>query len=834
MTYFCAVLQIYLDFYIMMNTITEAINSPSEITTSNQPIEVKHAVILAAGNGERFKKAGTMLPKVLLPVGGLKLLERSILTLKEAGIEHFYVVTGAYGDQIKTEMGKLKRITPLDVTFVDCPDYERGNGASLGAGAAQVKEHPFLLTMADHVFGLNTVKNFVQKASTEDSHLPALACDPDVEGVFDLDDATKVQSAEGKISNIGKQINQYDLIDTGLFYFPAGYGTDIAHQSANGADSVSEIMSRFIQEEGVRALSLENAVWQDVDYPGMKNEAERRLLKSLIKPTDGWVSKKINRHISTRVSLFLTRFGVTPNMMTTFVFFLTVYGAWLAGSGEYMYIALGGLIFQIASILDGCDGELARLTYKGSQFGAWYDTLTDNARYIIFFASLGYGAYQSTGWEPYFFATIIFSVLAFYVAARMAFFTWNNKGHLTNLVVSKHVDEQSKKSNHFWDVIVRNLRGIDKQDVSAFIAFILCIVGLYKVMFWLVFVGSIIVSITVTRSVKSKKDKKKGKSSGISAPDPFLFYILGVLLLCFMIYKMEVHTVADSLTTVGGSVFLVFATAIPWIFANAMSLANLVRHRVPFMDLLYVQVTGDAYNTIIPLAGLGGEPYKIKVLSSWIGIDTASRAIVQNRLIHSLTGILFTAITAGLAVYFVNLEGAVRITMIISCVIFSIIGLAMCWLTMSKVPSKVSGFVLKKLQVADDFEHVPLSFGRFFVSFFFKMLGRFLNLVEIFAIFYILGFHVGFAEVITVAAFLSMTVTLLFIIPQGIGVNEAGISSAFVILGFGAPVGLIFALVRRARVIFWALVGVVIHLTVVLIRKISAEKSVRKEMVRKL
>ena len=150
----------------MMNTVTEAVVSPSEKTTSEQALEVKHAVILAAGNGERFKASGTLLPKVLLPVGGLRLLERSILTLKEAGVEHFYVVTGAYGAQIRSEMGKIKRLQSLDVNFVDCPDFERGNGASLGAGAAQVKEHPFLLTMADHVFGINTVKDFVQKATS--------------------------------------------------------------------------------------------------------------------------------------------------------------------------------------------------------------------------------------------------------------------------------------------------------------------------------------------------------------------------------------------------------------------------------------------------------------------------------------------------------------------------------------------------------------------------------------------------------------------------------------------------------------------------------------------
>jgi CDP-L-myo-inositol myo-inositolphosphotransferase len=462
-------------------------------------IKIEHAVILAAGNGERFKEKGVDLPKVLLKVGGLRLLERAILSLHQTGIKHFHIVVGAYREQIVEVMSKIEKLKTIDIQYVTCENYNLGNGVSFGAGAENI-EAPFLLSMSDHIFSLNTLKDFVRQVEKK-SNLPALACDADLDNVFDMDDATKVLSKNRRIHKIGKQLKDFDLVDMGLFYFPKGYGQLVAKKVANGAKSVSDIMNQFIEEEGVRTVVVEEALWQDVDNPGMRKEAERRLVKTLIKKTDGWVSKNINRFFSTRISLFLARFNTSPNAVTTFVFLFTLYGAWLVASGEYLKIALGAFIFQIASILDGCDGELARLTFKGSRFGAWYDTLTDNIRYIAFFVALGVAAYTNTGADIYFYATIIVGVFATYTMIAMAKYVWDKGGPLTNLEVTKKIDETVNTEAGFFDKIVKNLRGIEKQDVSAFMLFILCIIGLYQVMFWIAFIGVIIAAITITKSL---------------------------------------------------------------------------------------------------------------------------------------------------------------------------------------------------------------------------------------------------------------------------------------------------------------------------------------------
>ena len=55
--------------------------------------------------------------------------------------------------------------------------------------------------------------------------------------------------------------------------------------------------------------------------------------------------------------------------------------------GNYWFLALGGIIAQFASIIDGSDGEVARLKYLSSDYGAWFDAVLD--RYADAFLLFG-------------------------------------------------------------------------------------------------------------------------------------------------------------------------------------------------------------------------------------------------------------------------------------------------------------------------------------------------------------------------------------------------------------------------------------------------------------
>ena len=119
--------------------------------------------------------------------------------------------------------------------------------------------------------------------------------------------------------------------------------------------------------------------------------------------------------------------------------------------------------------------------------------------------------------------------------------------------------------------------------------------------------------------------------------------------------------------------------------------------------------------------------------------------------------------------------------------------------------------------------------ARFLGSLFFKLCARFLNLLEIYAIFTILSIDPAFIELVMVASFISVSAVVGFVIPQGMGVNEFGIASALSILGYAAILGGLFGAIRRARMIFWAMLGIGLHLAVAFYKK----KSLRWQLAKK-
>ena len=128
-----------------------------------------------------------------------------------------------------------------------------------------------------------------------------------------------------------------------------------------------------------------------------RGAATRALLRSLRKPQDGWTSTYLNRH----VSLFFTRFLVAtplgPNQVSVGILGIGLAGAWLALHGTYLTLLAGAFLFQMQSILDGCDGEMSRLTFRGSKLGEWLDTIGDDITNYGFFTASAWGIHRATG-----------------------------------------------------------------------------------------------------------------------------------------------------------------------------------------------------------------------------------------------------------------------------------------------------------------------------------------------------------------------------------------------------------------------------------------------------
>jgi CDP-L-myo-inositol myo-inositolphosphotransferase len=139
----------------------------------------------------------------------------------------------------------------------------------------------------------------------------------------------------------------------------------------------------------------------DVTDAGAARRAERLLFRSLRKPQDGWTSRWLNRYVSLTLSRWLVRTPFTPNQVSVAILAVGLYGAWLASRGSYGTMLCGAALFQAQSILDGCDGEMSRVSYRGSLLGEWLDTIGDDLTNYGFFAGAAIGLHTSTGGSLY-------------------------------------------------------------------------------------------------------------------------------------------------------------------------------------------------------------------------------------------------------------------------------------------------------------------------------------------------------------------------------------------------------------------------------------------------
>ena len=231
--------------------------------------EVNRCLILAAGNGTRIKSIANGLPKPLVDFQGKPMLEHVIERARQAGIDDVVIVVGYRSGLIRRWLDG--RSLGVSITLVENPDYHQPNGISALKARNEIQEN-FLLLMADHIFEPETAR-LLLNASLRDGEV-ILAVDPNIDRVFDLDDATKVLRNGDRIVDIGKEIARYDALDTGMFLCGPALFDRLELASKKGNCSLSDGMRQLIAEKRLRALEIGEGQWQDLDTPEALAHAE--------------------------------------------------------------------------------------------------------------------------------------------------------------------------------------------------------------------------------------------------------------------------------------------------------------------------------------------------------------------------------------------------------------------------------------------------------------------------------------------------------------------------------------------------------------------------------
>jgi 1L-myo-inositol 1-phosphate cytidylyltransferase len=235
----------------------------------------KRAIVLAAGTGSRLSESGLDLPKPLRLVGGKPLLVRVLKTLESVGIEEVVVITGFQGDRIRETLSSESSLHRLKLVYVTNKAYLKKNGVSLLAASTYV-DRECILTMSDHLYSPELVRRLLSAELPDDGC--ALAVDSDIPRCFDLDDATKVKSIAGQIVEIGKELDVYDALDTGVFRIGPSLLRELAQVEARTGDcSLSDGVQALSRHGKFAAIDVGEVRWIDVDTPEALVRAETML-----------------------------------------------------------------------------------------------------------------------------------------------------------------------------------------------------------------------------------------------------------------------------------------------------------------------------------------------------------------------------------------------------------------------------------------------------------------------------------------------------------------------------------------------------------------------------
>lgn len=218
--------------------------------------------------------------------------------------------------------------------------------------------------------------------------------------------------------------------------------SDLACRHTTVAGSPEDILSGLSMAHYKESEEVTEKEWQRVGNEQQRRLAERKLDGWLVKPTDG-IFARANRRISIPISHQIIPFPITPNMVSLLTLGVSfAAGAFLA-LGGYWHMLTGAGLSWFSSVLDGCDGEVARLKLQESAFGCWLETICDNLYYLFIFGGMTIGLVRSSGNRSY----LVWGGLLLFGAIMSFLMTGLQRHQMTNGQPEQYLQEWHKKAD---------------------------------------------------------------------------------------------------------------------------------------------------------------------------------------------------------------------------------------------------------------------------------------------------------------------------------------------------------------------------------------------------
>jgi choline kinase len=245
------------------------------VTVDGERPRVREAIILAAGNGDRF---GRGVSKLLRPVLGVPLLTRTLESAAAAGITSADLVLGYQADKVRT-LAERTATAGLSLRFHYNDQWHRENGLSVLAARGGFANRRFALLMGDHLFDASTLAALCHAPARPDESL--LAIDRRAASPETAAEATRVALdplGTGRIVAIGKNLEPYDALDTGLFVCAPALFPALEEACAAGDTALSDGLRRLAARGLVRGVDSGDGAWCDID-----TEHDLRMAEELLR-----------------------------------------------------------------------------------------------------------------------------------------------------------------------------------------------------------------------------------------------------------------------------------------------------------------------------------------------------------------------------------------------------------------------------------------------------------------------------------------------------------------------------------------------------------------------
>ena len=329
----------------------------------------------------------------LTSVVGIGLFQRTVLTLQRAGIRQLMVLVGPEEDQLKQALGKGPRLA-IPVRWMPIREFPLDDPRTWESLAAEVRGF-CLLSGVQGVFAGPLIESLRHEVQEGQAIVVARADSERDRQLRRSNLRLKVQA--GRLRSITSRQDDAALVATDLVVLPASFMSVAGQVDVEpGTVPIRRWLERAAVDGHVRVLSTETnrSHWyQDVRDAADVQAAEKKLFNSLKGEFEGFVDRFFNRKVSRWFTRIFLAAGLSPNAITILATLIGLVAAAGFGVGTYSAGIIAALLFQLAAIIDCCDGEVARLTFTESPFGAWLDIVMDNVVHMAIFAGIAVGSY---------------------------------------------------------------------------------------------------------------------------------------------------------------------------------------------------------------------------------------------------------------------------------------------------------------------------------------------------------------------------------------------------------------------------------------------------------